>query len=91
MSWGGNSNFVNSTNPVFYRGNNGFFGYNNNNGNANTNIGARAVVVCGAGLLQITIWEGIFLRKYSNRIASKRDIIPSLIGKTDIIYMVQVI
>ena len=52
---GGNSNFVNSSNPVFNRGNNGFFGYNNNNGNANSNNGARAVVVCGAGLLQITI------------------------------------
>ena len=41
-------------NPFFKRGNasnGGVFVASNNNGNANSNNGARAVVVCGAGLL----------------------------------------
>ena len=53
--WGGSTNFVNSSNPVFNRGYSGFFGYYYNAGSSLSTYGARAVVVCGAGLLQITI------------------------------------
>ena len=53
--WGGDTTFVSSSYPVFKRGYSGLFGYNNNNGNNNSNNSARAVVVCGSGLLQITI------------------------------------
>ena len=47
----GNKNLVTSGNPVFNRGNNGVFAFNNNNGNSNSNNTSRAVAVCGAGLL----------------------------------------
>ena len=43
-----NSNWVNSSNPYFKRGNGGLFSFNNNNA-SNTNY-ARGVAVCGAGL-----------------------------------------
>ena len=53
--WGGNTNFVTSSYPVFYRGYIGLFGSYYFNGYSNSYYGARAVVVCGSGLLQITI------------------------------------
>ena len=48
--WGGITAFVTSSYPVFYRGNNGLFGYYYYNGYSNSIYGARAVVVCGSGL-----------------------------------------
>ena len=48
--WGGSSSFVGSSDPVFARGPYGFFGYDNFGGYASSYGGARAVVVCGAGL-----------------------------------------
>ena len=44
-----NSNWVNSNNPYFKRGNGGIFSFNYWNA-SNSNYG-RGVVVCGAGLL----------------------------------------
>ena len=48
--WGGNTNFVTTSHPVFDRGYGGFFGYDHYNGGANSGLGCRAVVVCGSGL-----------------------------------------
>ena len=48
--WGGDPFFVTSGYPVFYRGDDGLFGYDYNYGHSISNNGARAVVVCGSGL-----------------------------------------
>ena len=48
--WGGDYFFVTSGYPVFYRGDDGLFGYDYNYGHSISNNGARAVVVCGSGL-----------------------------------------
>ena len=49
--WGGSSNWVTSSYPVFLRGGSGLFGYEGYNGNANSTIySARAVVVCAPGI-----------------------------------------
>lgn len=48
--WGDYTYFVHSYSPVFSRGNPGLFGYLNDDGDSDSSNGARAVVVCGAGL-----------------------------------------
>ena len=48
--WGGDTNFVSSSYPVFVRGYSGLFGYDSGNGNNDSDNSARAVVVCGSGL-----------------------------------------
>ena len=56
MSSASNANWTNASNPVFKRGYDSLFGFNNNTGNSNSNNGSRAVVVCGAGLLHNRIF-----------------------------------
>ena len=48
--WGGDTNFVTSIIPVFFRGSGGFFGYSYHGGTAYSTLGCRAVVVCAPGL-----------------------------------------
>ena len=63
---GGNTNWLSTSYPVFKRGYSGLFGYNNNNGNDNSNKSARAVVVCGSGLLQKTYLGGDIFTEISD-------------------------
>ena len=48
--WSASAAFVETSYPVFHRGNGGFFGYHIHLGYASNSVGCRAVVVCGAGL-----------------------------------------
>ena len=48
--WGGATNWLSTSSPVFLRGYSGLFGYNICSGNDYSNSSARAVVVCGSGL-----------------------------------------
>ena len=48
--WGGNTDWLSTSYPVFERGSSGLFGYYSYDGDANSNYSARAVVVCGSGL-----------------------------------------
>lgn len=47
---GGDTRFLTSSWPVFYRGYSGLFGYDNFSGENDGMLSARAVVVCGSGL-----------------------------------------
>ena len=81
-----NSNWVNSSNPYFKRGNGGIFSFNNNN--ASNSYYCRGVAVCGAGLLyrmkcskDISKSEGKISRSFPSISIYKRNVIPSLTGK----------
>ena len=48
--WGGNTDWLSTSAPVFIRGYSGLFGYHNIPGYNYSDESARAVVVCGSGL-----------------------------------------